>query len=222
MDSTREFIDAVKRNDVDQLKSLLKADITLVYSRSDEDLSAFILAIYGKNRGIAKLLLSSGLTLDVFEAAAYGDSLRVGELLKDKPSLLNEYSPDGWTPLHLAAYFGNRKVTELLLDLEADVLLSSKNAMKVTALHSALSNKQWDIARLLIQRGADIHKAVAGSLYTPLHYAVANGGFEITKFLVSLGVNIAAKSSDGKTALLLAQEMENWDIVHYLQHPLVD
>jgi ankyrin repeat protein len=222
MDSTKEFIEAVKKNDVDKLKSLLQDDITLVYARSDEDVSAFMLAVYYQKKAITKLLLEQGLTLDIFEAAAYGDLLRVAELLKDKPSLLNGYSSDGWTPLHLAAYFGNRKITELLLDLEADVLLRSKNPLQATALHSALSNKHWEVARLLIQKGADIHAATAGTLFTPLHYAVANGSLDIAKLLVSLGVDSGAKTNDGKTAIELAREKGHKEIANYLEQQIVD
>jgi uncharacterized protein len=222
MDSTREFVEAVKKDNVDKLKSLLKADITLIYARSDENVSAFMLAVYLQKKAITRLLLSHGLALDIFEAAAYGDSVRVGALLSEKPSLLNQYSTDGWTPLHLAAYFGNMKVLDLLIDLEVDVLLRSKNQMEVTALHSALSNKHWDAARLLIEKGADIHAKTAGGLLTPLHYAAANGSLEIVKFLVTLGVDADAKTEEGKKPDELARANGHTAIADFLEQRVGD
>jgi len=217
MDRSAEFIEAVKKNDLEKLKYELDADISLLYARSKENISAVMMALYYMQKPAADLLVSRGLTLDIFEASAYGDIARVGELLKDRPSLLNEYSADGWTPLHLAAYFGNQKVVALLLDLDADISLFSRNPMQVTALHSALSSKQWDAAFTLIKKGADIHAKTSGSLYMPIHYTAANGNLELTKFLISLGVDMYSRTSDGKTPLHLAEEKGHADIVQYLR-----
>ena len=217
MDLAKNFIEAVKHNDVETLKKHLDEDISLLYARSPEQISAFMTAIYHGHKHIADLLLRRGLTLDIFEAAAHGDVERVAELLKEQPALLNGYSADGWTALHLAAYFGNMKVVELLLALEADVGSYSRNPMQVTALHSSLSNMQWDIARTLIKHGADIHAKTSGTLLMPLHYAAANGSLSITELLVTLGADMYARTSEGKTPLQLAVEKGRADVAAFLQ-----
>src|SRR5947208_3398661 len=82
-----------------------------------------------------------GVQMDVFEAAALGDTGRVRELVKKSPDLLRQHSTDGWTALHLAAFMGHRQTAEALLDLGADLAAISKNQMANQALHAALAGK---------------------------------------------------------------------------------
>ena len=42
----------------------------------------------------------------MFEAATFGDLDRLTELLAEDPELVDAISGDGFTPLHLAAFFG--------------------------------------------------------------------------------------------------------------------
>ena len=51
-------------------------------------------------------LLSFGPALDVYTAAAIGEALVVMREIDRDPALIESYSCDGWTPLHLAAFFG--------------------------------------------------------------------------------------------------------------------
>ena len=45
--------------------------------------------------------------MSVFEACAAGEMERVERLLASDPAAVNTFSADGWTPLHLAAFFGH-------------------------------------------------------------------------------------------------------------------
>ncbi len=57
-------------------------------------------------------------SLAIFAAAMQGDSARLEELLAANRSLVSAVSPDGWTPLHLAAFFGGADAARLLLNKE--------------------------------------------------------------------------------------------------------
>ena len=57
--------------------------------------------------------------LNIFEAAATGQTARVRELIAANPALLNAYAPDGFHPLGLAAFFGNKATVEVLLQAGA-------------------------------------------------------------------------------------------------------
>ncbi|XP_078384426.1 oxysterol-binding protein-related protein 1-like [Oculina patagonica] len=60
----------------------------------------------------------------------------------------------GWTPLHLAAYFGHMNVVKALLEKGADV--NARNGMGDTPLHRAAFTGRADVVTLLIQYNADV------------------------------------------------------------------
>lgn len=45
----------------------------------------------------------------IVQAVLSGHKEKVVEFIKASPSIVNECSEDGWTPLHLAAYFDRKK-----------------------------------------------------------------------------------------------------------------
>ena len=90
---------------------------------------------------------------------------------------MNAFAFDGWTPLHLAAFFGQLDAVRILLDSGADLRAVSRNSMKNTPLHAATAGKHEQIARLLLEHGADPHAIDAGG-YTPAKIAAENG-FEL-------------------------------------------
>ncbi|XP_014252702.1 oxysterol-binding protein-related protein 1 isoform X2 [Cimex lectularius] len=61
----------------------------------------------------------------------------------------------GWTPLHLASYFGHKDVVELLLDHGTDI--NAVNDAGDTALHKASFIGREDLVLLLLERNADVN-----------------------------------------------------------------
>jgi ankyrin repeat protein len=66
------------------------------------------------------------------------------------------------TPLHFAAYTGNIKTAELLIEKGASInAFTSDNK---TPLHFAIDNKNVETATLLIERGASVDAETNGDL----------------------------------------------------------
>jgi ankyrin repeat protein len=204
MTEEQQMIEAIKAGNADKVRDLIEKDIFLADARGDDGTSALLTAIYHGEEEIVDIILESGPTLTIHEAAAAGIDDRVRELIRDR-SAINSYSHDGWTPLHLAVFFNQNQIAELLIEEGANVNAVAKNAQGVTPLHSALANKNVRIAKMLLQHGAD-PGASSATGYTPMHYVATYDLVEIGRLLLEKGVDADAKTTDGRTPLDLARE----------------
>jgi ankyrin repeat protein len=216
MESTEsDLFTAIKAGEFERVKALLSADRTLVDARRSTGESAILTAVYNSRKEIANLLVARGATLTLFEACAAGEFDRV-ERLVEGGAAVNAYSHDGWTPLHLAAFFGHSQVTELLLAHAADVYARSRNANGNTPLHAALAANQKMAAALLIGRGADVNAADAAG-WRPLHLAAANNNLDTMKALIAQGADISATNAEGLTPLAFARKGNHNEAAALLQ-----
>lgn len=213
---SQEFLDAATGGDVSKVKTMLAVDPMLARAKDENGVSVIMKATYYGKRDVVAALLESGVELDVFEAAATGRTKRLVELIEKDPSLANAYSPDGFTPLGFAVFFGQPEVVTTLLNAGADINLPSRESMKVTPLASAAASKQTDIARLLIAHGANVN-ARAASGHIPLHEAAGNGNVEMVKLLIDNGADVNARTDDGKTPLDFAIEYKRAEVIEFLE-----
>jgi ankyrin repeat protein len=182
---------------------MVTAEPALIDARSRGGDSAILTAVYHRQKEIVNLLVARGADLSLFEACAAGEIERVERTLD--ASTINTYSADGWTPLHLAAFFGHAKVVEMLLAQQADVTARSRNANGNTPLHAALVGNHKLVAGLLIGRGADVNAADAQG-WRPLHLAAANNNLDAITALIAQGADVSAENGEGLTPLSVAQE----------------
>jgi len=205
MPDAAAFIDAIKAGEFDRVKAMVTADPTLIDARSRTGDSAILTAVYHRQKEIVNLLVARGATMTLFEACAAGELERVERLIDADALVIVSYSSDGWTPLHLAAYFGHSKIVELLLGHGADARATSQNPNQNTPLHAALAGNHKFVAGLLMGAGADVN-APDRLGWRPLHIAAANNNLDAMKTLIEQGADVAAINNEGKTALTLAQE----------------
>jgi ankyrin repeat protein len=198
------FIGAVRAGDMSRTTELLGEDPALARASDENGVSALLNAHYHGRTEIVNLLLGTGLVPDVFEAAALGDVDRLSERLEADPTLVGRHAPDGFTLLQLASFFGHPEAVELVLEAGADVGVAAKNETRVTALHSAAAARQVDIARRLIECGADVKAQQEGG-FTALHAAAQNGDLELARLLLEHGANPSTPAADGRTPLAIAE-----------------
>jgi ankyrin repeat protein len=195
---TDELFSAIQAMDVARVRVLLEEEPSLATARDGEGVSALLRARYILSRDVVEAIRPHVSELDVFEAAAFGDVDRLAEVIDARP-VVDERSGDGFTPLHLAAYFGKDGAVRLLLDHGADPGVAGTGWMTGTALHSAVSARHPDVVATLLDRGADPNARQAGG-WTPLHGAAHNGDLETTELLLAHGADPSAADDEGRTA----------------------
>jgi ankyrin repeat protein len=145
--------------------------------------------------------------LPLHEAAALGDDLAVAAALIRAPDALRLLSADGWSALHLAAFFGHAATVRLLLARGADANLWSRGFEHNLALHAACAGRteKPDVVRALIPATADLN-ACQGGGWTPLMLAAVNGMATTAALLREAGASTALRNDQGKTAAELARD----------------
>lgn len=216
MDAKQEMIDAVKAGDVAKVKMILNTDLTLVNARAESGESPILLATYYGRKEVAGMLLAKGVELNVFEASAVGDAERLTALLLVEPSQVNSYAPDGWTPLHLAAFFGHAEAARILVAHGAHLQSMSRNNTANTPLHAAVASHKADLVKLLLASGADVNAQTRNG-WKPLHLAVHGGNKELTEILLAKGAEVNAKNGEGQTPLSIALEKSHNQVAELLR-----
>ena len=200
-----ELFQAIEGGEVAQVRALLRQDPALAATRGDNGVSVVLLALYHQRRDVADALLEADPPLDVFEASAVGRLPRLRELLDRDPALANAWAGDGFFPLGLACFFRQPEAARMLLDARADPRAVARNPRRVTALHAAAAARLTDVARALLDQGADVDaRQQAG--YTALHAAAQHGDADLVELLLSRGADPALRSDDGKDAAGHAHE----------------
>ena len=201
----KELLEAIDRNDTAAVRAIVGDDPDAATARDDTGVSALLLARYRGASELVATLRDARSDLDVFEAAALGDTARLVELLEMEGALAGAWSPDGFTPLHLAAFFGQAHAVSVLLEHGADLEAVSRNGLRVRPLNSAAAAGERDICARLLEHGADPNAASEGG-FTPVHAAAQNGDGELLRLLLRQGADADATTADGRRPLDFARQ----------------
>src|SRR3954453_897741 len=150
-------------------------------------------ALYrGDDERVAELL-GAEPELNVFEAAAFGRTDRLRELVDADTTLANAYGDDGFQPLGLACFFGHVETARLLLDREADPNSLARNEhLQVAPLHSASASENkdaqthYELCELLLDRGPD-PKREQNAGFRPIDSARLTGDEPLERVILDRG-----------------------------------
>ncbi|HTR98041.1 MAG TPA: ankyrin repeat domain-containing protein, partial [Candidatus Acidoferrales bacterium] len=135
---------------------------------------------------------------------AAGEEPRALALLERDASLAHAWSADGFTALHLAAFFDRPALAARLLALHADPRAEARNATRVAPLHSAAASRSLATVRALIAAGADVNARQSGG-FTALMSAAQAGDAALAEALLAAGADPSLATDDGRTAASLAR-----------------
>ncbi len=187
---------AIQAGDETAVRDMLRDEPSLAGERSPSGISAILAALYHRKPELAEILVSAGAPIDMFDAAALGRIDRLEDLAGNGEA----WSGDGFTPLHLACFFGRLEAARWLLDHGALVDAEARNPMKVRPIHSAAASRKSDVVRMLVERGASVDAQQAGG-WTALMAAALHGDEAMAKILVDAGADPRRRADDGRSAL---------------------
>jgi ankyrin repeat protein len=238
---------AAKDGHIDIVKLLIDkgADVN---AKSSNGWTALMLASETGYIDIAKLLIDKGADVNAKSSngwtalmlASKAGHIDIVKLLIDKGVDVNTNRDIGTTALVSASGAGHIDVVKLLIDKGVDVNAKDNHIRKVimyaypahprkilkrnmgmTALMSASGAGHIDIAKLLIDKGADVN-VKSNDGWTALIDASVNGHVNVVKLLIDKGVDVNANRDIGTTALVSASGAGHIDVVKLLIDKGVD
>jgi len=218
----KNFFAAAQARDTLAINAFFDAGINPNAQNSDGRTVLIAAAARGE-LDIVNLLLSRGVNVNVkdnrgYTALAHALEARyseVEEALLNRPELDPNVGGLLGRPVLLAyVWRDNKKATERLLALGADVKLQDKDGD--TALHGAAETGNAEIMRLLLDKGADPNaKNKQGG--TPLMWAAVFGNDSVAWLLLSRGADASLKDNDGITALEWASRNHRQNVISVLR-----
>jgi ankyrin repeat protein len=156
---------------------------------------------------------------ELVEAAEKGDLKKVRSLITADADLNAPDPKEGLTPLIGAVQFGHTAIVEVLIKSGADLnrkdevnqstplMWAVRKEENEEGKVTAPIEKKYDIAKLLIESGADIHvKNRWGS--TALQWAADSGNLVMVQTLIERGADVNAGDEAGLTPLMVAANYE--------------
>ncbi|NWZ40764.1 RN5A ribonuclease, partial [Brachypodius atriceps] len=227
---------AVKDRDKEAVLQLLErgADVN---SKVDSGWTPLQTAVQAEDEDLVRLLLDRGASVHArkdnggtaFTEAGIRGNVGILKLLLEKGSDINERDINGFTAFMEAAWYGKEEALRFLYSRGAEVNLrreTSEEKAKLhkggaTALMDACRERHLPAVKILVQemradvnvrdnrdRNALIHALKKGP--EKKRYKSAES---IVRFLLEHGVDVKSKDECGKTALILAVEMESLELV---------
>lgn len=209
----QDIFSAIKADDKDRARELIAQHSDVAHVRNPAGVSALMQARYENKLELVALLREAAGDLDVFEAAALGDKARLERLLEKDGDLAKAQSSDGFTPLHLACFFGQVEAAETLINHKADVNAVSPN--RIAVIHSAAASRNATLVKLVLQAGADPNPQQQGG-YTALHEAAMHNSVERAQALLDAGADRSLRNDAGLTAAEMAANEGSKEVLQLL------
>lgn len=132
------------------------------------------------------------------ELAREGDVLSA-EVIMDKGGEIDAPDDEGRRPLHEAAFFGKMEMVQFLIAMGA-VKDAPVHPFGYTALCFAVTKGHFEVAKYLLEKGANVNVTDALNGQTLLHITALRGDMKMAGLLIAAGIHTLTEDKQGKTA----------------------
>ncbi|MBP3943545.1 ankyrin repeat domain-containing protein [Sphingobacteriaceae bacterium WQ 2009] len=198
------------------LDLLLREQPDLVTKATSHKISPLLLACYYGKPQIVQIILRQIKSITIHEACAIGLYSQVEAMIRQIPSIVNEYSAHGLTPLAVATQFAKDDLVKLLLTNKADPNQPSQDPQEKYPIHTAVQGNMDLITKYLVLADADVN-AQQKNGYSPLHLAAVNGNIDLIILLLEHEADVKLQNDKYQTAADLANEKGFNDIAQILK-----
>lgn len=226
---TPNLIEAVKKGNLEDVKSALNSPETNVNALDKYGETALMHAVESGRTDLVKLLIDKGADPHIIawnDNTALREAVKGGhkEIIKLLLLIDSKFRKDSMScALVEAAQKGDKDSVHLLLDNGADLNVAAivkapdSPPSSNTALIVAASEGHKDIVRLLLDKGANINATTSTSNATALLVASSKGHKDIVKLLLDKGADPHIRHVWGKTALEIAKSKGHKEIVQLIE-----
>lgn len=210
-----QLFEAIKGGRADEVRRLIEQSPSLKTARDAGGASTILVATYNMKPDVVAALVELGAPVDISEASVLGQIDRIHEILEGNPDRVWEHAPDGFTPVALAAFFGQLPAVRALIAAGADVNAAARNPLKVQALHAAVAGRNLEIVKTVLDAGGDPN-AQQQAGFRPMHEAGTNANRQLAELLLEHGADPLLPNDVGKTAIDLARDQGHAEFAEWL------
>jgi uncharacterized protein len=141
------IFDLIDADDAQGVRDLLATDPSAAAEHDEQGLSVLMRAAYRRSE-VFEVVRAANPPLEPFDRIMVGES--------DGLPAPDAWTPDGFTPLHIAAFARNTEAARKLLEAGADPnVFATAPIARVTPLGTCAFAGADDVAELLLAHGAD-------------------------------------------------------------------
>jgi ankyrin repeat protein len=154
-----------------------------------------------KNLAVLLCLSANLQAQSIFDLARSGTVDEMQTYLDKNPEHINQISENGFSAFLLAAYRGNNKVANLLIEKGADL---SSCYSEGSAIYALIYKNNTELLTAILKKGVNVNDTCQfQQLGYPIHFALSLQRYEVISLLFNYNIDLEVKDPQGRDILQL-------------------